>query len=412
MASDAGEMTPLFERLLVGALLSLTLVATFLVGLLTTYLLAVLALVTIGYLVVRGRETRWHLEPMAQLFLGAFALLVVLFAATAMSPADLRLVFNFTFFLLYAPFAILLSRHAAAANAARIASLALIGTALAALIAIVEGHAGDRALGINSDPIRFADTALIFGFLALMGVRAVTGRRRWLFLAGPLLALVVVVLSGARVAIVAYPVVAAAALLMLAPRRWVVPLAVALVALLVATGLLVEFSGNARFASLVTTIDQIAGGQTVTDESVHIRLELYRAGWAAFLQSPLIGHGLAHMMETATSLLPIEERGITKGLPHLHNELLNFAVFGGLVGVVMYFVLLLAPVWLALRSVADSQRPQRILATGIISVAYFMLGLTDTMISFELHTAFYVVLTAIILSFCRDEAAAADPPTR
>ena len=400
MPSETALHTALFERLLVGVILALAFVGTFFVGFATTYVLAGLALVAIGYLLARRGDVRWRLDPMARIFLAAFVLLAVLFALTATTPRDVELTFNFTAFLIYAPLAILLSRHPRSANALTIASLALAGVGLATAICVVQVFVLNegRAAGFNSDTIRFADTAVIFGFLSVMGWREVSGVRRWLFLLGPVLALGVVVLTGARIDMIAYPAVAVVTLFLMVPRRWVVPLAIALVAVLVAAGLLIAFSGNARFDSLLTTIGQIASGQTVSDESVHIRLELYRAGWQAFLQSPLIGHGWAHMMSSAGQFLPADEQWYTTGLPHLHNELLNFAVFGGLVGVALYVVLLVSPVWLAVRSPLDAQHRQRVFGTVIVSTAYVMMGLTDTMVSFELHTAFYVVLTATILT--------------
>ena len=97
------------------------------------------------------------------------------------------------------------------------------------------------------------------------------------------------------------------------------------------------------------------------------------------------------------------------GLPHLHNEILQFAISGGLVAVAVCLSLLAAPIVIALRSSADSQRPARVNSTIVLTVAYVAMGTTDTMIGFELHTALYVALTAIILAWCRDPEPVAAP---
>jgi O-antigen ligase len=206
---------------------------------------------------------------------------------------------------------------------------------------------------------------------------------------------------------VAFPIVAAVALLTAVPARARLPLLALLVVVVVATGFAVMNSGHARFVSLIETVNQLAAGIPVTDNSVRIRIELYDGAWRAFLQSPLIGHGWRHMMPSVIALIPEADRAYVSGLPHLHNDVLNFMVFGGLVGLALYVTLLALPLVLALRSPADSQKRQRVMGVIVLVASYISMGLTDTMLSFELHTMLYVALTAILLRFCRDGEAAA-----
>jgi len=90
-------------------------------------------------------------------------------------------------------------------------------------------------------------------------------------------------------------------------------------------------------------------------------------------------------------------------LPHLHNEVLNFAVGTGLVGVLVYLALLTVPIAVCLRSPRDSQFRARIYGCTLLVGSYVTLGLADVMLTFELNTALYIVLTALLLSYCSDQ---------
>ena len=94
-------------------------------------------------------------------------------------------------------------------------------------------------------------------------------------------------------------------------------------------------------------------------------------------------------------------------LPHLHDEVLNFAVGSGVIGVGIYVLLLLTPLIVCLRSPRDGQYRTRLYGCVMLVGSYFTLGLADVMIGFELHTALFVALTALLLSYCRDRPAAA-----
>jgi O-antigen ligase len=393
----------LFERLLLGSVFAVTLVLTCVLGLITSYLLVVLAAIAAGYYLLHGRGAGWVFDAPAKLFLAAFLVLAALFALTARGSADMVFTLNFTAFLVYAPLATLFARNAGPNNARNLAWLALSGVAVGCAASAVEVYlfGNSRAGDLVSDPIRLANSAVILGFLALMGLVQQKDPLRWVFLLGPVLALFTVLLTGARIAMLAYPVLVFAAAILLMRRKWLgLLLGLLFVGVLLAAAVSGLF-GSGRLASLLTVFNDIASGSTVADNSVRIRLELYEAGWAAFQQSPFIGHGWAQLM-TASAEHLAEADQVHVRLPHLHNELLNFAVAGGLVGVVVYLVLIAMPVVVALRGPRDSQHQARLFGSAILVVAYLVMGLTDTMLSFELHTALYVAYTAILLSYCRD----------
>jgi O-antigen ligase len=404
-APAAGGRQPT-GRALRAALLILALTLTCVIGFATTYIMALLAIAAAGYWLYRRREMAWVFDTPAKLFLGAFLVLAALFALTAEAPADALSAFNFTAFLVYAPMATLLAQGAASGNTRRVAWLALAGAGIGCAASVIEvyGYGTGRAGVLISDPIRLADTAVILGFLALMGFAQQKDATRWLFLLGPLFALLTVVLTGARIAMVAYPVLVVAAIILLSRRKWLGLLIGAAGAGVLVVAALSGIFGSARMDSLFAVINELLATGTVGDEAVRIRLELYRAGWAAFQQSPIIGHGWAELMAAPAAFLAETDK-VHAGLPHLHNEVLNFAVAGGLVGVAVYLTLIAMPVVVALRSRRDSQYGARLFGCTILATAYLVMGLTDTMLSFELHTALYVAYCAILLNYCRDSGA-------
>ena len=89
-------------------------------------------------------------------------------------------------------------------------------------------------------------------------------------------------------------------------------------------------------------------------------------------------------------------------LPHLHDEALNFAVGGGVIAVLIYLMVIATPIVACLKSPRDSQYQTRLYGCWLLVASYVSLGLADVMISFELHTALFMALTALLLAFCRD----------
>ncbi|MDR3470329.1 MAG: O-antigen ligase family protein [Devosia sp.] len=403
--------TPDFETLLRRTLLALVLVLPCLFGFITTYLLLLVALVGLVWLLLPGQRAQGalQLDRAGKLLLAGFlglAAVIAIDALVAGRPRDLLYALDFGMLALYAPLASLLRRGAGPRNAAIVADLALAGTAIALVVAVAEElvYHPDRAGFIGNDPIRFGDTALILGFLALSGVVAHKGARRWLYLLGPLFAVLVDLMSGARSALVVFPLLTVLAVILLVQRR--------AVAAAIGGGAVVLFGGavgialllhNSRVASVIEIARAMLGGGTVADEATRERLVLYRAGWSAFQQAPWLGVGWHERMQAITPLLPDADRALG-GLPHLHNEMLNFAVGAGIAGVLIYLLLLAAPIMGLLTSPPDGQRRVQRYGVALLLASYVALGLADVMLGFETHTALYVAWAAVLLGYCRDDA--------
>ena len=223
------------EALLRRAMLVVAIGLSCILGYLTTYALLALSLAVFAFFAVRRSTVKIGFDLPAKLFLGGFTLLFISAVVTMRQPSDLLLTLNFSAMLLYAPLALLFRRAAAPVNSRKLADFALFGTAAGLLMALYFNYVeGMQRAGLGSpitDPIRLSNTALLLGFFAMIGAAAATGRQRFIYLLGPLMALAVIFASGSRAALVAFPVLLfVAALLLVRHKLLAVAVSVAVLA--------------------------------------------------------------------------------------------------------------------------------------------------------------------------------------
>jgi O-antigen ligase len=395
-------VTAPIDRWAVGLILVLTLAASVVLGLVTPYLLVLAGLVLLAVRIVD--RTMWPSlrSPAPGVLLAVVAVLTTCFAVTARQPGDVMFIFNFAMLVLFAPIYATMEKERSSSGALIVARLALAGALLSVVVMLVRiGYMGGRRsdaglIGV----IVLANTAMILGFLALIGAAADRGLRRAIYLLGPAAGISTLIMTQSRGPLLALlPLAIAAAIFLARSLRinwwWV---AAGLVASIAATAMWVISLGG-RMARLPGIFYALLSGDFVRDRTAEFRLDLYQAGWTAFMESPLIGHGWARIMEAA---IPHLENERLARLPQLHNDFLDFAVAGGIIGIACYVTLVVAPVVLALLSPRDSQRRLRLYGCTVLSIAYFCDGLTDLMFGFEFHTALYACILAILLGYCRD----------
>jgi O-antigen ligase len=373
-----------------------------LAGSVAPYLVGIVGIALLVMLLVQWRLITAYREPLAALFLIAYLALGICFAVTAESVRDVLSVANFTLLLLAGPILWSLLEGAEAGNAKFVARMALIGAAVALVVVLIATLVGtDRARSLTLGPIRLANTAVILGFLALIGWFTDEGRRRFLYLLGPLLGLLVTIVTESRGPLLALALLVPTALVFvvrrLDRRAALLVLGSVAVAVIAATGI-VALQG--RLAGIVRIPAALLSGEAV-DTTTRIRLVFYDVGLKAFAESPWIGHGWNDMMSAIQPFLSERQQGIVR-FKHLHNDALDFAVAAGVAGLAIYLLLLATPIVAALRSPRDSQREVRIFGATVLVVGYVGAGLTDLMFGFEFHTALYVGLSAILIGYCRD----------
>ncbi len=338
------------------------------------------------------------------LMLGAFLVLAAAFLATGDVPSLIR----FLVLLLAWPLTAALHTLAPRNGSALVGRLALAGVALALAIALwqVGGDRMVRARGFFSDEIWSAVAAMALGFIALVGFRATPGPWRFVFLAGPAMAGAVAALSGSRGPLLALPVILVAVAIFGVRRRMLAfgIAAAAVVALGVATAVLLPGT-MARIGMLATAAQEVFSGAPVSETSADVRRTLLHAAWLAFGDEPWTGHGWTHLYAAVDPHMAFEP-GIPPNVFHLHADPATFAVAAGIPGVVAWLMIVAAPLMGALDSPRDSQRRARLIGCAALSATYFSCGLANTLFGFEFHTVLFVVLSAILLGWCRDPAEA------
>jgi len=342
-------------------------------------------------------------QPAIALSLGAGLVLLVALAFTATSPLHIAIIMVLAPLWLAGAHAGLLTRLGEKLTPLVIASLALAGAAAGAGIA---GYGVlvlqlDRGGMLVNNPIHLADLTLMLGFVALVGL---LDRRpvRFVFLLGPLLALVAVWFSGSRGPLLAFVPMLLVATAMLAamtlPRRQVVMVLVGVVALIGLAGTAVLGLGlGGRLGELGgAAVALVTGG--ATDGAIGERLYMYQTAWNAFWASPWFGYG---MIDFTTSAAPFAPPG--PGYPpssHLHNDLADFAVIGGLLGLISYGLLLLAPIAGGLAT--RGRHRHAALYLGVLaSLGYFSMGMTNAMFGILTQTVVYGVLLALIAALAQ-----------
>lgn len=362
--------------------------------------IAIFTLMGVGLLVlaaVPGARAVFR-QPSIQLALLAGLALVVALAATATSPMHIVMIFVLAPLWLAGLLAALLVRLGRWLTPLVIASFALAGAAGGAAIATFDvlllQH--ERGGQMVNNPIHLADLSLMLGFVALGGV---LDRRpiRLLFLLGPVLALLAIWFSGSRgplVAFVPMVVVGGTVLaLMTLPRRLALAVGLTVIAMVGVAGFAVLGLGlGGRLESLGELGNVLLTGSSA-DSSTSQRLFMYHSAWNAFQASPWFGHGLIDYTAIAGQYAPTGPSTLNSG--HLHNDVADFAVVGGLLGLVCYGLLLVAPIAGGL-AVRGANRPAAIYLGIVTSLGYLGMGQTNAMFGILTQTVVYAVVLALI----------------
>lgn len=390
------------------ALLLLPLVISPVLGLLTPYATLLVIIPLFVVTLIRRQFTAAYSSYASRAFLAVFLILAIVFAVTADSISDALRAFNFTMLLAYGATTLFLSQRVGTGGAERVAQLAGLGVLLGflevAASAAFGAGVGARATGLNIGPIVLSNGLLALGFISLGGVLLRSDRLAWLYLLPPVLAIVATILTGSRGPLISVPFAIVAAAVWLWRSRFggsVRAGVTGLAGLLVVAAIGLAVAARTRSGSLLGILEALRGGSAVTDESTRQRLVLWQAGGNSFLQSPWLGHGWANIMGSVQPLLPANDVTLAETLPQLHNDVLNFAVGAGVVGVACYLVIISAPLIGAWLSARDGLRSFRLYGATVLTIVYVGGGLTDLMFGFEFHTFLFIMLTAILLGVCR-----------
>ena len=138
--------------------------------------------------------------------------------------------------------------------------------------------------------------------------------------------------------------------------------------------------------------------------SIGIRLNLWKSASITFLENPFFGAGKDGRLERRKSLgdLGIIDKKVSRMTYHEHNQFLEAASVGGIVGISALGVIFLTPLLIFYKVISSSRYNEEahdISLLGIISVI-LMIGycLTQAFFNHNSGTIFYLVWTCILLS--------------
>ncbi|VAX16325.1 hypothetical protein MNBD_NITROSPINAE02-573, partial [hydrothermal vent metagenome] len=263
--------------------------------------------------------------------------------------------------------------------------------------------------GYYSGALVIARMGLLFGFLASAGFFVARGPGRYVYLLGPVLGLISIILAEARGALLIVPVLTLLFLLFVIfaqeqKHRWRIVLSIAIVGSGIAA-LTFTMIGGTRLMSTFTAVSDVLSSGKALDAPIQQRLDFYSAGWTLFVHSPWLGYGWADIPKMAFTILDAKDYNGAYSLSFFdfHNDFLNFAVAAGVVGIGVLVAFFAAPIVGAWTSQRDSLFAPRLFAVSTIVIIFVLSGLTDISLGFDRYTAAYTMMSAIILGVLRDK---------
>lgn len=367
-------------------------------------LLALIVALVLGVLIGPKAWLSVAREPFALCFTGGFALMTTTTLINANDPIDAIHVFDFAPMLLALPVFVVARAFANQESRLAIATLSLVGVTLALVSGVLEVvvWGSSRPYGFLNNAIIYGHTTAVIGFLALTGYFLSVHPIRYLYLLGPILGAMVLVLSGTRGGMLALPgafLIAFAVILYSSQHRLrVLVSSVLVLALLLPSAYFVQSQTHGRAENLFDVIPALVWGNGEVDSSTSVRLRMYETGVRAFLDSPIVGHGWANQMQAASAYMTEAEMPeMVRTHFHLHSDIVNFAVSSGIVGIVSLILFLAAPLVQAAVRRRDYESHYVILSYyGSMAAMYAVSGLFFMTLGFDISTTIFALTTALV----------------
>ena len=355
---------------------------------------------------VRNAEFVW--QPTLLALLGSFAILFGLFALNARSAADLGHLVSFLGLalpLLLYQFLITLKKPV---TFARIAKYCVLGLLIGLLFAFVQkfGLGIHRTVAVAAGSNAVARAAVILGFLAIACVRWRLLSRGNMGVIALGAAILIVLLSGSRGALLTVPIATLIAIAFVTPVVWEKskPLFAGIIALLVAAcAVLIMLDPSGMVSRTGYTLSEMFSGR-LPGLSSELRFELLVGAWKAFLQAPVTGYGWAGHWDALMSVTNDPEYfAPVRHYFTFHNDIADFAVAGGVIGLFAYAMIILAPIANLILDPDLRANRRAAYALVLLPVCYFFFGLTDFVFGFDLLTTLYGFSLAFILAAAKGE---------
>lgn len=270
-----------------------------------------------------------------------------------------------------------------------------LGVPIAFAIGLWQFLLGDaRVEGASVNALLYALLCITAGSLSVLNVQGDGKPERIVAWAGLLLGTAGVLMSFSRGIWLMLPVMYLLVAVYFARLR-TLSIGQVVIALLVVMNLMVALTltpyGAREMQDRIVDPLQQARAGVIEDTSIHHRLDLLETGWQAFLNRPLIGHGMQNTVAAADDTSPaVLGRQTHHTYTHLHNDYLTHAVGGGAPLAVMFAMMLMLPLWLAVRAPRDRIYQTRLYFAAILSVGYAGAALTNLVFRHDLPQTFFM----------------------
>ncbi len=264
------------------------------------------------------------------------------------------------------------------------------GSVMAGMIALsgfMMANGGGRFSGMYN-PNTFGDLSVLMLFFSIINISAEGKRDFWFSAAAAVCAVTAIVMSASRgsLAALALLLVLYVFLMLKSHRQKNLRIMIAL--------LLFALGGNLYLSH--TRILSVKKEIRSSNSSFGQRSDMYRGGWRAFKDSPLIGYGYYNCGSVTARY--VNQDALTQehyaGRWHLHDESLTNLVNAGILGFISLWALFLFPLFLFLKNYKNSVSAR----AGVMFIAgYILLGLSHTLFGYEYETAFFVIMLAFLL---------------
>lgn len=267
--------------------------------------------------------------------------------------------------------------------------------------------AAARAESTFLNPIHFGDIALLLAVLSALSVHWLRRDTSWvvaLKLIGCVGGFYASWASQSRGGWLALPAIAVICLFWghgLSKRaRW----ASALLFVLVIGGTLaLSQTVRSRFDTGFSDLSAMSAGHM--DTSLGIRIQLWKAAVKLIGENPVLGlgaHGYHDAMPAMAAAGVVTPMAAQYGEGEVHNQILAYTSDYGLFGLIAILAIYFGPAWFFVRSAARNQRARehRAALMGlIVTVSFFIFGLSVETFDLKVTTAFYATMLAVLAAF-------------
>jgi len=267
-----------------------------------------------------------------------------------------------------------------------------LGVIIAGVIVWIEwflGGSGSRLSGMFN-PNTFGDLVVVMLWLSLINADREPDETYKYTLLGIFFGTSAVVMSGSRASILVYILLLLLYSVLMYKKKSLNIKIYHTLFVGIFTFVTVLYLSNVIVDRATIAVSEISAWEKEENKTTSIgaRLEMYRTGIQAFLDSPLIGYGYRNANDVASRYTEGRIKEQIAGYTHLHNEYLTNMVSAGMIGLITLLALFCMPLKYFIEHVRE--KDNRATIAGILLITGFMLnGVFHAALQWEYQNSFF-----------------------